>query len=124
MEVPASGSSEESSMTIHLYRCGLVALMVVVVVLAVLSYPVEASARTEPCPAQQQAMELLRSRIKSDQDAIKGLSIGITQRELDDAADIAESGRKEAMLAAALSLLDAFLNSPEAAFETKTIAGY
>ncbi len=111
-------------MTTHLYRSGLVAVTVVAVVLALLSYPLEASAGTDPCPAQLQAMELLRSRIKSDQDAIKRLNIGITQRELDDAADIAESGRKAAMLAAALSLLDGFLNTPEAALETKTIAGY
>jgi len=109
-------------MSIRGSSCQLI--IAVVAAFSVVSCPLEASARTAPCPAQQQAMELLRSRIKSDQDAIKGLSIGITQRELDDAADVAESGRKEAILAAALSLLEGFLHTPEATLETKTIAGY
>src|SRR5258706_15798988 len=112
-------------MIVHRVRSGLLTASIVVAAsLSVLSCPFETFAGTDPCPAQQQAMDLLRARIKSDQEAIKNLGMGITANDLQEATDVAENGRKAAMLAAALSLLDGFLNAPEAALETKIIAGY
>src|SRR5882724_6621844 len=82
------------------------------------------SAWAGPCPGQQQAIEILRSRIKADQDNIRRLNIGITASQLQDAVDMSEEGRKKAILAAALSLVDGFLMAPEAALGEQSIADY
>lgn len=108
----------------RLSLCLLAGAIGVAGALPVFGRPFETLNGTDPCPAQQQAMEFLRARIKSDQQAIKRLGFGITANDLQEATDVAEQGRKEAILAAALSLLDGFLNTPEAALEKQTIAGY
>lgn len=74
--------------------------------------------------AKQASIDTFRAQIKADQDSIRKLGLGITTRDLEDASDIAEEGRKKAMLAAALSLIDGFLNAPEGALGTKSIANY
>jgi len=69
-------------------------------------------------------IDVLRAKVTGDQQSIRRLGVGITVQDLNDATKTAEEGRKEAILAAALSLVDGFLTAPEAALGTKSIAGY
>lgn len=84
----------------------------------------ETAAHPPQCPGQQQTIELLQSRIKSDLESIQKLGMGITAADLEDATNVAESGRKAAMLKAALSLMDGFLMAPEAALGKQSVAEY
>src|SRR5216684_29257 len=90
----------------------------------VLSSIFGASAWADTCPGHPQAIDILRSRLKADQERIRNLGIGITASQLQDATEMGEEGRKKAMLAAALSLINGFLMAPDAALQTQSIADY
>ena len=76
------------------------------------------------CSGQQASIELSRSKVKADQDSIRKLGLGITDRDLEEAASVAEEQRKKAVLAAALSLVDGALSAPESALTNQSIADY
>lgn len=76
------------------------------------------------CSSQQNQVASLNATLRRDQDSMKQLGLNINADMFDDASKIAEEGRKQAMLAASLSLVTGFLNSSEASLGTKSIAGY
>lgn len=78
----------------------------------------------DACPGRQQAIEILRSRIRADQERIKDLNIGITSSQLDDAVEMSEEGYKKALIATALALVDGILMAPDAALGKQSVAEF